>query len=157
MRPLVPTLDDNAYAYALSSLPEDNRHDLPVAAQLQVAIFEWLLHLGVVEKAEARALIRLMREGLDDLGRRFVHSAVAPPAFLLYLAESRFAAWPMRDRWYDTSQEATIEELPLPPVSYLVCDVTALYLRLQRWAAQGGPPGDITRSTASPAASRSPG
>jgi hypothetical protein len=39
----------------------------------------------------------------------------------------------MHDKWFDLYTQEHIDELPEPPVLLVVCDVSALILRMTRW------------------------
>lgn len=103
--------------------------DLSMLHQMQILIWEWLVHLGCITDLQRRAIIKMeevvgVSTALEEAGAR--HEM---PISRLGIAEYRYAFWNVSELWLDFKHEERMEALPEPAVTTVVCDATALYLR----------------------------
>jgi hypothetical protein len=126
-----------AAAFVCGGIPLSEPVGLEV--QLQLALWEWFVHLGFVDRAARRDLsvwltgpleklalsLRLNHDGPDDV----VLNKSGLPSFRLCIADQSYAHWSGLEKWYSLNDEKFVPELPAPSVTQIICDVTALYCR----------------------------
>lgn len=108
--------------------------DEPVSSAdcLLIAFGEWLFHLHHVSDAEVYDLLLWARDDIKEhaeLLEQQIADSQNPTAFTFTLGDGRYATYTGRNRWYELLRGVEHEEVS-PMVTFIVCDVTALYRRL---------------------------
>lgn len=109
---------------------------LSLPDQLRLLVWEWIRHLGFVTDGQTADLLR--SERIDTLARwiashwaqghgQFDRRALI--TFQLTLADHRYARWTGEPDWHDFVYGEPVAVLPAPPVTLILCDLTALYCR----------------------------
>lgn len=134
---LLPTLDraqvSVLFRTILGVTTRERFEALGTLDAVRGGVWEFLLAIGFVSEVQATLLLHGMRPALEDLSRVVDGGGTVLPTFRLTLAERRWAMWPTHDKWFDLYTQEHVDELPEPPVLLVVCDVSALILRLTRW------------------------
>lgn len=112
--------------------------DLSMMKQVQILVWEWLVHLGCITDLQRRAIVKMdeivgVSAALEGAGAK-----CDMPISRLGIAEYRYAFWNVSELWLDFKHEERMEALPEPAVTTVVCDVTALYLRARDRLARIG-------------------
>lgn len=134
---LLPTLDRaqvSVLTRTILGVTTKDRFDaLGTADAVRAGVWEFLLAVGFVSEVQATLLLHAMRPALEDLSRVVDGGGTVLPTFRLTLAEKRWATWTVHNTWFDFYTQEHVDTLPEPPVLLVVCDVSALILRLTRW------------------------
>ena len=114
------------------SITEGN---LSVCSQLQLALTDWLSHLGIFTDAVILEILRTFYpciEGLsDDLGNK-----EDVPVFTFAICDSRWVSCSNRESFFDAENFEDVAELPNYGVTHIMCDVTQLYSRMHHRLAK---------------------
>ncbi len=120
-------------------------HDAPqttsvsLVDQIIMGLWEWFSHLGILTDAQRRTLLKKMGPVLAsytaDLETCFEPNgdiqARALPVLVVTISDHRYAHWSHGYKLFDLQDEIDVDdELDRPPVTLIVCDVSALYSRL---------------------------
>jgi hypothetical protein len=125
--------DMEALAALLSLRSEYERQNIQLGDRLAGGVYEFLVATAVMPEAR-RELIDQITPMLRDLAKVLPgRSRENLPSAHVVFAEQRYVSWPMADGFYDMVTRAMIPALPDPAVTFVVCDVTALYLRQEQW------------------------
>lgn len=110
---------------------------LTILDQVQLGLWEWLVHLGFVSDAQRQLLHEMTKPAFEEyarlVGECFVDGKLnktSMPVFALQIADQRFAGWTGHGYWVDLDFREESEELEAPPVTRIVCDLSAMYCRL---------------------------
>ncbi len=93
--------------------PED---PIPKTIQVQLALFDWLTHIGMEDTASWE-ILRVIEPAIEQKGSKFLH---------LVLADLRWVGCTGREDWYDLRSSQNIPELPREAVTQIHCNVRAL-------------------------------
>lgn len=144
MQRIMPILDEAEFAVlargVLGVRTREQAESLPVAVQLRMLLWEWLVHLGFVTDGQRREIVRL-----PDLAHAACGLEGGPhdlPVRNLIVADHRYLGWSWCALWYDFVYGEELASLPEPAVTLIVCDLNALYLRSRKRLAQLRSPAD---------------
>lgn len=102
--------------------------------QLILGVFDWMSHLGCVSDSSQERIVTWLRDDLTEFSTAIVGgddgSVAKLPIAMLTISDCRFVTFTNRQGWFDTQIDATIEELPSPAVTHIICDLTALHTRM---------------------------
>ena len=136
LQQLLPTLDKPQLAVLLRSVlglrTPEQLGDIGTVDRLKAGLWEFMLVVGFVTDAQARQILTRVEPAFRDVSPVYESGIKSLPAFHVTFAEQRWVAHPNAANWYDMVYDEEAAELPEPPVLFVTCDVTAMYLRQQR-------------------------
>lgn len=115
--------------------------------QLQMYVYEWLVHLGMLEDDKIRWLIQALDSELRTFGawldREYDNIPCVPkplPVCTLTITDGRYATWPQQTAFADLHEEVYVHQLAQPGCTHIVGDLLAIFTVKQRWLKrlQGG-------------------
>lgn len=140
------TLRPSRAAYLIRGflrLGEEHRDDVPLSAQVQLVLADWMAHLGCLDEGQQQQiLLRLTdnwREWSAELGEA-LDSDSPLPGFTITLIDGRFVTSSGMSRIFDLHTDSDIDALPEPAVTFITCDLTAAYARCLRRMKHTGEP-----------------
>jgi hypothetical protein len=131
LRRVLPFLGTRRLAYLVSARFHANNRPLQLHEQIQLAFYDWLSHIDGLETATQDNLVNycgeeFWREFADALSRS---PASNWPSVTFTICDSKYALLEGRQRWYDLFSAELLDELPAPAITYVTCDITALWAR----------------------------
>src|SRR5262245_19211307 len=106
--------------------------DVPRPAVLKLALFEWLTHLGWLGEGEQERLVGHFAARLDAAARDLTDRAAAL-TWTLLITEYRYATARLDtaevECFDDIFDDCPVTRLPVPAVTFVGVDLTALYWR----------------------------
>ena len=109
--------------------------DLSIYSRLQLALIDWLSHLGIFTDAVILELIRTFRPCIESLSDDLADETEIP-VFTLAICDSRWVSCSNREDFFDAENFEDVKELPGYGVTHIMCDVTQLYSQMQRRLAK---------------------
>ena len=117
--------------------PRDQEYAAVTVTQEQqfvMLLYDWLHASFDPGHRSLEKLLEAMQHALHDYEETVRYwQPQEYPTFLVRVAEGRFVSWPASLAWYDLQDRVEVQTLPVPPVTYVVCDLAALYLRFRRF------------------------
>ena len=114
-------------------LTSEEEKSLPLFRQLQMALYDWLTHLGVFSDAQQHSVLSGVSENIEkfsrELGASLLENALKP-TFTVTVCDCRYVSCSGRLGVIDVSECEELETLPEHAVTHIICDLTALYFRL---------------------------
>jgi hypothetical protein len=94
--------------------------DLP----LLIHLGEWLTHLNLFSDAQVYDILNFVKSGIENSGAT------------LAIADGRWVSFTGNTVFLDTATGETLPELPVFAVTHIMCDITALKLRMEQRQGQ---------------------
>ena len=123
----------NMLVRSILQLSSEEKEALPLFRQLQIALCDWLAHLGVFSDAQQHAVLSGVGESLEKFSNELDESLrenVLKPTFTVTVCDCRYVSCSGRLGMIDVSECEELETLPEHAVTHIICDLTALYCRL---------------------------
>lgn len=161
LKAALPLLDAAEFVRVLRGVmrvrPEQAATGLTLLQQIQLGVWEWLTHLGCVSDAQRQLLLCRTTPAFSAYAELLANCHTSDgdlrrdslPVFSLQLADWRFAGWTGHGTWVDLLFQELQEELASPPVTRVVCDLSAMYCRIHERLAELRKRSDATRSAES--------
>jgi len=137
LRRVLVHLDDRSFnnlARAHLKLTQGDGQLVPIVAQLQLALADWIAHLGkYLNEQQMVTLVMHYGPRIQAYGSRAAHAlglGQEPPGLMLTISDGRWVHTNHCLAWFDLEAERDVPELPAPCVTHILCDVAALYQRL---------------------------
>jgi len=114
-------------------LSENEEKSLPLFRQLQIALCDWLSHLGVFSDAQQHSVLGGIDENLLGFAKELdlaIGEGKPKPTFTVTVCDCRYVSCSGRLGLIDVSECEELEELPEHAVTHIICDLTSLYCRL---------------------------
>lgn len=131
------TQEFNLLVRGVLKLKGDAFKAVPLVTQLQMGLWEWLVHLGFTTDAQRRYILKETEASVGEFGwalhKHFKGEELDKadlPVWKLVIADERYVGWSGSDRWRDMMYEEEAAETEAPVVTTIACDLTALYVRL---------------------------
>lgn len=135
VRALLSTLNQKELTFAFHAfvrpLPENRNVELTALDTLSLYLYEWLKHLNVFERSQARDIVTKLRQSPEALLTKVVSNTTTTMT-----VASRFVTWEGRDCWFDSIYGTDIQQLDAAPVTLIICDISALWLQKTAWLAK---------------------
>ncbi len=102
---------------------------VPLDAQLRVLLEDWMAHLSFLTDAQRFEINRRVRGPVEAHAAVLAKQETPTPVFRLVIGDYRWVSCDGRDGFFDLQELDEVPETPFEAVTYVVCDLTALYLR----------------------------
>jgi hypothetical protein len=123
----------NMLVRSVFKLTSEEEKSLPLFRQLQMALYDWLTHLGVFSDAQQHSVLSGVSESLEKFSCELEESLrenASKPTFTATVCDCRYVSCSGRLGVMDVSECEELETLPEHAVTHIICDLTALYCRL---------------------------
>ena len=151
-KPVLTILEPAQYARLVRVImglrsPQEYAQPLDAYRQLQMYVYEWLVHLGFLEDDKIRWLMNAMDAELRVFGfwldaefDNIPCVAKPMPIFTLTVTDKRYAVWPRQMSFADLQDEVYVRQLDQPGCTHIVGDFLAIFTVKQKWLKrlQGG-------------------
>jgi len=97
-------------------------------AQLLIFVLEWLHHLGLFSDADQEVVISTYRQHLETW-------LANPKVRFLVINDGRFVSFTGCETFLDVQTGDKLEELPRPPLTFVLCSVNELFVRKKEFIA----------------------
>lgn len=143
VRRVLVTLDARQFAAlhrVVLRVPADQGEDLPPGVVLAMGVYEWLLHLGFLSDAEARAVVTAALPNLEGVAAHLDGDGRGADASCfdhrLTVNNDHLAQWTGSEHadgdWFDVTAEEFCRGRPAAETTF-VCHLAVLYARLRKW------------------------
>ncbi len=105
---------------------------IPLDAHLRILLEDWMTHLGFLTDAQRFEINRAVHIQVEAHADALAEQKTPLPVFRLVIGDYRWVSCDGRDGFFDLNELDEVAELPHEAVTYIVCDLTALYLRSQQ-------------------------
>jgi hypothetical protein len=135
LKSVVPTLNELQFGLltrGVLGLGSRKDQEVTPGVQLQVLVYEFLMHLGCLIDSQAHTAVLRMGPSLGA----YAEAPDAQAVYLAHLVGSRWLCWPGAVGWLDLLTGDETPEYPGYQPLVVTCNVTALWKRSREWLAR---------------------
>ena len=107
----------------------DPENELDPLVGVNLAIADWVTHLGLFTDAQVYRLLSAIDKQLESFANTL--SDARMPVFTIAICDGRWVSCVGRERFFDMQEYEEIDQLPDYCVTHIICDVTQLYAKMK--------------------------
>ena len=101
------------------------------SGQLHLLLLDWLAQWSFISDAQRETVVLQIDKQLGRYGVDLMSACGTWPVFTVVIADYQWISCLGREMWYDLNESEDVETLPQEAVTFITCDVTAMYMRMR--------------------------